>query len=380
MLHLSNHYRSRKKNISLFVFLSLIIVLFSCRNEGSDSKNTNTNNEYTNETKASLLNIISPINNERYQIGDKIPVAISCADTKIKFDSVIFLANGKTIESSKTYPFGFSWDTKDATTGTQKIISKAYYNGKSESSESSVLLLSDITPKEYTFKIKKTYPHDPLAYTQGLYFENDVFFEGTGGTGEQGFSSLRKVNIETGEILQSVGLPHDIFGEGIVSFKNKIVQITWQSNVGFVYDKKTFKQIGKFNYSTEGWGITTDGKKLIMSDGTAHLYFWDPETFAQIGQVEVCNDKQAIMYLNELEYINGEVWANVYQENYIVKINPETGKVTGKINLAGILDLKGYDKKVDVLNGIAYDSKRNRLFVTGKWWPKLFEIEVIEKK
>lgn len=330
------------------------------------------------EIAESVIKFTAPLNNEKYRIGDKIPFLVNPADEKIKIDSIVFTNNGQVIGKSSSSPFTMTWNAGDACTGNQKIFATAYFNkDKKETTEINILILSDESPKTYTYKIVKAYPHDPEAYTQGLYFEKGFLFEGTG---EWGTSSLRKVKPETGEIIKSLNLPDDIFGEGIASVGNKIIQLTWKSNQGFVYDKETFRQINKFNYSTEGWGITTDGKRYIMSDGTAYLYFLDPETFSQIRSIEVCNDIEPVYYLNELEYIKGEIWANVYQENYIVRIDPESGKVLGKVDFSGILDLRGYTKRVDVLNGIAWDAKGNRIFITGKWWPKLFEVEVIEKK
>lgn len=232
---------------------------------------------------------------------------------------------------------------------------------------------SNVTPV-YTYKVVNVYPHDPNAYTQGLVFENGVFYEGTGLYGQ---SSLRRVDLESGDILQIYELPAQFFGEGVAIYGNKIVQLTWQSNIGFVYDKDSFEQLEEFSYSTEGWGITYDGKSLIMSDGTSTLYFLDPETFRVTSHIEVCDNDNPITRLNELEYIHGEVYANIWQTDDIVKIAPKTGKVTGWIKLEGLLAPEYRSEPVDVLNGIAYDAKNHRLFVTGKLWPKIFEIKLI---
>ncbi len=233
-------------------------------------------------------------------------------------------------------------------------------------------------PPVYGYTVINTYPHDPQAFTQGLVYEDGIFFEGTGL--RNGRSSLRRVEIETGTVTQQINLADQYFGEGIVVWEERIIQLTWQANTGFVYDKTTFERLSEFTYPTEGWGITHDGERLIMSDGTATLYFWDPDTLAEIGRVSVYDENGPVVRLNELEYINGEVYANVWQTNEIVRINPETGAVVGVIDLTGILQLpEGYNLPVDVLNGIAYDSEADRLFVTGKLWPSLFEIELTQQ-
>ena len=191
---------------------------------------------------------------------------------------------------------------------------------------------------------------------------------------------MRKVELETGKVLQSIELPDEYFGEGITIFHDKIIQLTYLSNVGFVYDKETFELLREFNYPTEGWGITHDGKNLIMSDGTPTLYFLDPETFTQIHRMMVFEHDVPVGGLNELEYIEGQIYANVAPTERIVRIEPETGQVTGWIDLKGLLARQNLSESEDILNGIAYDPTNKRLFVTGKFWPKLFEIKLIPKK
>jgi glutamine cyclotransferase len=230
-------------------------------------------------------------------------------------------------------------------------------------------------PINYSYRIVNVYPHDKTAFTQGLVMDNGVLYEGTGLYGN---SSLRRVDLETGEILQFHALPTDYFGEGITVFDDKIIQLTWRSNKGFVYDKDSFDLLQEFNYSTEGWGITTDGSRLIMSDGTSNLYFLDPETFQKIGQVEV-HDNGTIKNLNELEYIQGKVYANIWLEDKIAIINPQTGQVEGWINLSGLQNMENHEQS-NVLNGIAYDAAGDRLFVTGKLWSQIFEIQLIPER
>jgi len=222
------------------------------------------------------------------------------------------------------------------------------------------------------YKIVHTYPHDPQAYTQGLIYHEGFLYESTGLFGK---SSLRKVELTTGKVLQRIDLPEAYFGEGIVLWKDKLIQLTWQSKIGFVYDRATFKQLSTFTYSREGWGITHDGKHLIESDGSSTLYFWDPETFKEIRHLDVDDKGVPVSNLNELEYIRGEIYANQYQTDRIARISPTTGHVIAWIDLRGLLT-SAERSQTDVLNGIAYDEKQNRLFITGKQWPKLFEIEM----
>jgi glutaminyl-peptide cyclotransferase len=230
---------------------------------------------------------------------------------------------------------------------------------------------------EYTYQIVHTFPHDPLAFTQGLVFHDGLLYEGTG-LEEQ--SSIRKVRLETGEVLQKRDLPGEYFGEGIVIWNDRLLQLTWKAEKGFIYDLATFAPKGEFQYPGEGWGLTTDGKQIIMSDGTPQLRFWDPETLKETSRITVTDDGRPVAELNELEWVRGEIYANVWQTDRIARIDPKTGKVVGWINCYGLLTPADRTEQTDVLNGIAYDSKGDRLFVTGKRWPKLFEIKVVKKQ
>jgi len=232
----------------------------------------------------------------------------------------------------------------------------------------------DTLPQFATYHIVTEFPHDHNAFTQGLVFEDGFFYESTG---RKGFSSVRKVVPNTGEIVMIHELPDEFFGEGLTIAGSEMIQLTWRSRVGFIYDKETFAVRKEFDYQTEGWGITYDGKRLIMSDGSATLYFLDPRTFQTVAQVEVRDENSFVSNLNELEFIKGEIYANVWKTNTIVRINPETGRVLGWINLSGLLRLEDIAGPVDVLNGIAYDARNDRIFVTGKLWPKIFQIELI---
>jgi glutamine cyclotransferase len=245
-------------------------------------------------------------------------------------------------------------------------------------SAAALVLVNDSTghseATHYTYNVVNVYPHDKNAFTQGLIFENNSTYESTGHYGE---STLRRVELETGNIIKFYALPAQFFGEGITIFEDKIIQLTWKSEKGFVYDKNSFDLLQEFTYSTEGWGITCNGSMLIMSDGTATLYFLDPETFQTIGQVEVYDEKP-VAGLNELEYIHGMVYANIWKKDKIAIINPQNGRVTGWIELKGINEAENQNSS-NLLNGIAYDTEKDRLFVTGKMWSKLYEIELVPK-
>jgi glutamine cyclotransferase len=236
---------------------------------------------------------------------------------------------------------------------------------------------------EYGYDVVHVYPHDPTAFTEGLFYLNGFLYESTG---VEGSSSVRKVKLETGQVLQEHDLPEAYFGEGIVKWKDKLYQLTYTTEVGFVYDFNTFEEKSEFHYPGQGWAFTTDGKKIYM-DGTRtvnaevsapEIRIWDPETLRETGVIKVTDQGQPVENLNELEWVKGEIFANIWQTDRVARIDPKTGKVVGWIDLSGLLspdDRRG----ADVLNGIAYDAEHDRLFVTGKRWPKLFEIKLVEK-
>jgi glutamine cyclotransferase len=231
-----------------------------------------------------------------------------------------------------------------------------------------------LRPQHYTYEVINEFPHDRGAFTQGLVVDEGILYEGTGLVGR---SSLRRVELETGAVEQQRDISSPHFAEGITTFADRIIQLTWVTNTAFVYDKTTLSLIGEFTYPTEGWGITHDGTHLFMSDGTSTLYTRDPGTFDVLRTVTVVDDQGPVNRLNELEYIDGEVYANVWLTDTIVRINPSTGLVVGRIDLSGLLSAEDRELRVDVLNGIAYDAAADRLLVTGKLWPKLFEIRLI---
>jgi glutamine cyclotransferase len=226
----------------------------------------------------------------------------------------------------------------------------------------------------YGYEVVHTYPHDPAAFTEGLFYLNGYLYESTG---LERHSSIRKVRLESGEVVQKLDIPPEYFGEGIVNWKTHLVSLTWKSHVGFVHDLKSFKLERQFQYDGEGWALTQDGKQILMSDGTSEIRWLNPQTLLQTGRLQVTLDGKPVANLNELEWVKGEIYANVWKTNLILRIEPHGGQVVGVINLSGLLAPSDIVQgQTDVLNGIAYDSRGDRLFVTGKNWPKLFEIRL----
>jgi len=227
------------------------------------------------------------------------------------------------------------------------------------------------------YTVRHAYAHDPRAFTQGIEYRGGELYEGTGLNGQ---STLRRVELATGRVLQQTSVPPEYFGEGITTWGETILQLTWQSQIGFVYDRTTFKQLRTFRYTGEGWGLTHDATQLIMSDGSASLRFLDPKTFMETRRLLVTDAGIVVRDLNELEWVDGEIYANVWQTNFIARISPSNGRVLGWIDLTGLLSQEAQRAGADVLNGIAYDAAGKRLFVTGKLWPRVFEIGIVEKK
>ena len=227
------------------------------------------------------------------------------------------------------------------------------------------------------YRIVHTYPHDRNAFTQGLVFVDGHLYESTG---RDGHSSLRMVDLKTGRVLQDAPLQQKYFAEGLTNWGSTLVQLTWLSHIGFVYDRFSFRELRAFNYDYEGWGLTQDGKNLIESDGSTTLRFLDPDTFREVRRIEVTDHGKPVQELNELEYVHGEIYANVWHTDHIARISPATGQVLGWIDLTGLLPANQHPGPEGVLNGIAYDAAHDRLFVTGKLWPLLFEIKVVPQK
>lgn len=236
-------------------------------------------------------------------------------------------------------------------------------------------ILAAATP-EYTYKVIHVYPHDRTSFTEGLEYHGGFLYESTG---EKGHSVLRKMKLETGEVVQEIKLAPHLFGEGITILNHEIFQLTYQTQLGFVYDLATMREKRTFIYQGEGWGLTNDGTQIYMDDGSAQIRVWDPATLQEKRRFTVHDDNGPIEQVNELEWVAGEIYSNVWQTDRMLRISPVDGRVLGRVNLAGLLTANDRSARVDVLNGIAYDAAGKRLFVTGKWWPKLFEIQLVPK-
>ncbi len=329
-----------------------------------------------------ITSLLEPATALTIPLGEEIRVVVSIPDT-VEVDSLrVFLGGSlkKTISGligESNGKLEFALPTDGELTGKSGLRLRLFFaDGSNENHSQQLTFLSNVAPVEYTYQVVKEYPHDVEAYTQGLQYLDGALYESTG---NYGTSSIRRVTLKTGEVKQVRDLDQSLFGEGITVLGERIYQLTYKSQVGFVYDLKSFEEIQKVYYQNrEGWGLTNNGEELIMSDGTNIIYFLDPEMFTINRQLEVYHNNGPASSLNELEYINGKIWANRYFTDEIVIIDPETGIVEGRINLKGILKAAHRKATTDVLNGIAWDSEGERLFVTGKFWPRLFEIRIRE--
>lgn len=353
----------------LLLSFGLIFMLSKCSDEEHPKKDFN---------KGPAAKFELPFNNTNAQRGKTIRVEFSLSDPEafehVKVftkDTVLFNGN------MKKALMKMEVNTKSWSIGTKQISLEAKLkNGKVKRDNRIIKILSDVYPVNYNAEVVKVYPHKTTSYTQGLEFDGNQLYEGTGGMGSSGKSMIAKVDLETGKTILREDLGSQFFGEGITVVGDELFQLTWQQNKCFVYNKNTFEKKKEFTYNGEGWGLCNDGEMLIMSDGTERLYFRDPSNFALKKTIEVYSNMGPVKFLNELEYIEGKIYANVYQSNSIVIIDPKTGIVTGEID-ASIIALD-YRKTGEVLNGIAYKKSTKQLFITGKNWPSLIEIALVK--
>lgn len=348
------------KNYNLLSIILLGSTIFSC----VDKNNSETG--YFSFDEAKLQ--------EQYKPDETIALALKNQDNKA-VDSVVYYVNEKNIGSRKGLE-KISFELKNEKLGYQNLKALVYFEGENQETTARVELVSDVQPKLLTYTIVNIYPHSATSYTQGLEFYNDTLFEGTG---QRGVSKLLKTDYKTGKAYTTVNLEGKYFGEGITVLDNKVYQLTWQENIGFIYNAGNLKQIKSFPYfkNIEGWGLCNDGEKLYQSDGTEKIWVLDPETLKEVDYINVYSGGSKIKSVNELEWVDGRIYGNVYQKDAIALINPKNGAVEG------ILDLKELKTKVkvndpgnEVLNGIAYNPKTKTFFVTGKNWDKMFEIKI----
>jgi glutamine cyclotransferase len=312
-----------------------------------------------------------------FKAGDSIRVEFKDT-THFKSDSVVYLIDGQHY-LSKANPSEVIVNTSQLLMGSRLLSARIYHQGNFEEYNTNFIVLPAKAPDQLTYQIVRTYPHDVGAYTQGLEYFEGFFYESVG---EYGSSDLRKVELSTGKVLAQVKLTDQQFAEGIALVGDKIVQLTWREGIGLVYNRSDLKLEGNFAYqaSREGWGLCFDGRQLWKSDGTNRIWKLNKDTFREEGYIEVYNYEGQVTELNELEYIDGKIYANIYQADKIVVIDPQSGVVTAEIDMTGLLPDKDYTPDTDVLNGIAWDAKGKRLFVTGKKWNKIFEIKIVPSK
>ncbi len=287
-------------------------------------------------------------------------------------DSVQYFINGQPV------PAGQELDISQYRLGKQAVSATIYFDGQERKVNNTVYFLAAEAPKVYGYEVVNEFPHDNEAFTQGFVYHNGFFYESTG---QRGSSSLRKTEIETGKVIQKIDLDRKYFGEGMTIYKGRIYQLTWQRKVGFIYDLDTFELQRTFDYgqSQEGWGLTHDNQDLIKTDGSERIWFLDPETLAEKRYIETYTNKRKAEKLNELEFVKGKIYANIWQQNSILIVDPRNGTIEAIVNLKGLQSRAGQEGEDFVLNGIAYDEENDRLFVTGKNWNKVFEIKLTEK-
>ncbi|MCI2229731.1 glutaminyl-peptide cyclotransferase [Polaribacter sp. MSW13] len=345
-----------KNNSIIIFFFAFLLLMTSCSNDYKFSLETP----------------------KKVTLNQSITISLKEKNDK-PINKVQFFVNGNEVTANGN---SFKINTDDFGVGKHAVSALVFYLEETKKVNSTFEVLADKAPAIYTYKIINEYPHDTKAYTQGLEYYNGFLYETTGRRGQ---STLRKVEIKTGKVLQKIDLDKKYFGEGMTILNNKIYWLTWQAKKGFVYNLETFEQEKEFafNKSKEGWGLTHNGTELLKSDGTNKIWFLDPITLKEKKSIQVYTNKYAVKDLNELELINGKIYSNKYQQNAIVIIDPKTGIVEGIANLKSLHSVMEKTQKLvpqdEVLNGIAFDKENNRLFVTGKNWGKLFEIELIKK-
>lgn len=359
---------------------AVILLTLSCKGpaESSDSRRQGEGQvKGIRVPAASLVDISQPADGARFSSGEEIELVLGLRAEAVP-DSVKVWFDGRALATLRDSVLEYTIETARTRLGRIPLKVMAYKGDKrAQVITHFISIISDIEPALYGYRLINMYPHDKNAYTQGIIYKDGFFYESTGGEGE---STLRKVEVETGRVLRVHNLERKFFAEGLAAHSERLFQLTWKNNVGFVYDMQSFEEIKRVHYTTQGWGLTSNGEELIMSDGTNKLYFMDPGYFTVLSNIEVYDNKDHVWQLNELEYIRGEVWANIYMTDRIARIDPATGKVLAYIDLSGILPAEDMHPELAELNGIAWDEENERLFVTGKNWPRLFEIELVRRR
>lgn len=355
------------KTRSILLLAALSLSVYSCKD-----KNTTT-------TDGVNITLFSP-GAYNYSAGDTVKMMAKYPPS-LKVDSVVYSLDSVRIGAVKDSSY-ITIPTADLKLGTKTLTAKVYQGDKSQDVSTNIYLIAARPPELLTYKVIRKFPHDTSAYTEGLLYQDGYLYESTGTNGQ---SDIRKVDLETGKVLQKTKLDEKYFGEGSAIVGDKIVMFTWKDKVGFVFDKKTLKQIGQFNNNVgiEGWGVTFDGTKLYLDDSSNRIWFLDKDDYHQTGFIDVYDHSGPVEQINELEYIDGKLYANIYTYDTIITIDPKTGAVFQSVNMMGLYPYKdrpaGFDGENNVLNGIAWDAKGKRLFVTGKKWPWLYQVEFVRK-
>ena len=377
-----NTYNIIRRNAILLTAM-LPFAIQSCNSSSSGGSNANTTSQTSTVSQQPAkqhfeIKILNKNPESTGKVGDEYALNIT-GDGTVTADSTIIKVDGKKVATLPKGGTSFDIATSALRCGRVPVsVQFCLPDGTSEYASQSLMLFSDIVPKKKGFKVLASYPHDVAAYTQGLVYENGYFYESTG---LQRKSSLRKVKIDKGDIVQSVNLEDEYFGEGLAMIGDRLMQLTWTSHKGFVYDKKTFQKLSEFNVATEGWGLTALGNDtLILTSGSENLYFLEPNGFSTIKTIQVCDNLGVVQRLNETEMVKGRLLANIYTTDQIAEIDYNTGKVLSYIDLEGLLPDNLRSSTTDVLNGIAYDEAGDKLYVTGKNWPKVYLIKIIDTK
>jgi len=369
----------KMRTFTAVVFVIAVLTAASCSNRAGNAVKSLAGSpaEGNMELQASLIKMKTPAENEEYKLHAQVKILLEPADNTVTPDSVKVFFDGKQIAVLISAPWECSVPGElTGFTGRKPVKALAYTSDKTQSVTRFIIIYSDSAPKKLGYRLVRTYPHDPGAFTQGLFYNEGILYEGTG---QESGSTLRKTELETGKVIQQHNLDPSLFGEGITLCNDRIFQVTWQNKVGFVYGKSDFRLINKIYYQGEGWGLTTLGNRIVRSDGSNILYFHEPEMFDAVSRIEVYDHEKKVDQMNELEYINGEIWANIWMTDLIARIDPLSGKVNSYVDLSHLFpESKRQEVNADVLNGIAWDQKTGRIFVTGKRWPNLYEIEVTE--
>ncbi|MES2809837.1 MAG: glutaminyl-peptide cyclotransferase [Bacteroidota bacterium] len=358
------------KTRSLLFAVTLLLAVYGCKD-----KNTTA----TDEVNGVDITLYSP-GAFNYSAGDTLKF-MAKYPASLQVDSVVYLLDSVRVAAVKDSSY-VKIETDTIKMGTRTLTAKVYQGGKAQDVSTSIYLKAGREPELLTYKVIKKFPHDTSAYTEGLIYEDGILYESTG---EKGHSEIRKVELETGKVLQRTKLEDKYFGEGIAIVGDEIVMFTYREKVGFVFDKKTLKLKRQFNNNVgvEGWGATFDGEKIYLDDSTNRIWLLDKNDYRQTGFIDVFDFQGPVEQINELEYVGGKIYANIYTYDTIVIINPKTGAVEQNVNMMNLWPYvtrpKGFDSENNVINGIAYDAKGKRLFVTGKKWPWLYQVEFIRK-